>query len=250
MKPSGTPEPPQGCPLTPRVTSIRRVRELGIADFNLPIDDHLLCELLPFDHSTDGDGNQWIALRATVDIPGTPASVEKSGWLVRDELELLPHLRELIREAPRDLRPLFAISSFERGRTEQKRRHPSARTRREIRPTDGLALLTAWREGRRPVLRTVAFIECALPHVPEVHEGCVLRALQILHERSLQRDQREEVIAALDGLAQIVDGWINWPGTPGLEALNPFPDGFFDGVDLEELFDADETEDPEQDESS
>lgn len=250
MKPNGTPQPPEGCPITPRVTSVHRVRELEITNLELPLDESLLCEIIPFAHSTDGEGTQWIAVRVTVDLPGTPVSVEESGWIDLEELHRLPHLRELIREAPHDLRPLHAIFSFERSLKGRNRRRPSTRTRREIRPTDSLALLAAWREGRRPVLRTVAFIECALPHVPEVHQGCVLRALQILHERSLQREQREEVIAALDGLAQIVDGWINWPGTPELEALNPFPDGFFDGVDIEELFDGDATEDPEQDESS
>jgi hypothetical protein len=244
MKPNGVPEPPQGCPITPRVTSIRRVRELDIADFELPIDDLMLCELLPFAHSTDGDGTQWIAVRVTVDLPGTPASVEECGWLPLPELNRLPNLRDLIRQAPDDLASINSILNLERAIKRRFRRQPSARTRLEVNPGDGVALLTAWRDGRRPVLRTLAFIEWVLPHVPEIDEGYVVRAVQILRERTLQRRHREEVIAALDRLVRIVDGWTDWPTPPELEASNPFPEGYFDGIDFEDLFGDEDPEDP------
>lgn len=244
MKPNGTPEPPAGCPLTPRTTSIRHVRELEIAEFQLPIDDDLLCEILPFAHSTDGDGIQWVAVRITVDLPGTPASLETCGWLTRPLLEQLPHLRELIRQAPSDLSLLSALHAIEQSLTERRHRQPSSRLRRSIKPRHGQELLAAWRAGRRPVLRTQAFFEEALPHLPEEHEGYAMRALQLLQRRELKRLERAEVIGALDGIIAIVGAWEAWPTSIDLESLNPFPDGYFDNVDLDDLFRDEDPEDP------
>ena len=128
MKPNGKPQPPDGCPITPRTTSIRRIQELEVVDFELPIDESLLCEVLPFAHSTDGDGVQWVAVQVTVDLPGLPAPIAKSGWLSRNLLESLPHLRELIREAPEDIAPLDVLQNLEEGLTRTLRRCASIST--------------------------------------------------------------------------------------------------------------------------
>lgn len=244
MKPNGTPEPPDGCPITPRITSIRRVREMEVAYFELPIDDCLLCEVLPFAHSTDSDGIQWIAVRLTVDLPGTPASIATSGWLARELLEELPHLRELIRVAPDDLAPLASLQKFERSFAASNECPSPSKTHRNVSPCDGESLLAAWRSGRRPVVRTFAYLEMTLPHLPDSHAAAANQALQILRDRRFRRADRAALIVILDGVVRFVGGWGDWPPTAALDSVNPFPDGIFDDIDFDDLFGGDEPDDP------
>lgn len=243
MKPNGNPQPPDGCPITPRTTSIRRVQELEVVDFELPIDESLLCEVLPFAHSTDGDGVQWVAVQITVDLPGLPASIAKSGWLSRNLLESLPNLRELIREAPSNIALLGALQNFDQGLATRRQR-PTSKVRREMKPSDGDKLLDAWCSGRRPDRRTLAYIELALPHLSESQADSAFQALHILHTRRFHRTDRVSLIVILEGIIRAVGGWNAWPTSSDLDALNPFPEGFFDDIDFGDLFGDEEPEDP------
>ena len=243
MKPYGTPQPPDGCPITPRTTSIRRIQELEVVDFKLSIDENLLCEVLPFAHSTDGDGVQWVAVQVTVDPPGLPVSIAKTGWLSRNFLESLPNLRELIREAPANVAQLGALQNFDEGLTTTRHRSAS-KVRREMKPSDGDKLLDAWRMGRRLARRTLAYVELALPHLSKSHVAAAFHALQILHARQFRRADRLALIVILEGVIRVVGEWNAWPKSNNLDALNPFEAGFFDKVDFGDLFDDEEPDDP------
>ncbi|CAB4564145.1 unannotated protein [freshwater metagenome] len=241
MKPNGTPQPPDGCPITPRTTSVFRVRQLHIGQFPPCIEPDLLCEILPFAHSTNSEGIQWVAVRVTVDPPGRQSET-LNGWIMRNVLENLPYLRALTWQAPRDLSLMSDLQAT--GLSSAGRRQPSARVRRNLKPIHGHELQAAWRAGRRPILRTQAFLEKALAHIPFEHKAHTSKALQLLQNRSLNRDERAEVIAALNRITEFVSAWEEWPTALELESLNPFPEGFFDGIDIDDLFGDEHPDDP------
>ena len=243
MKPNGKPQPPDGCPITPRTASIRRVHELDIVDFEISIDESLLCEVLPFAHSIDEDGVQWVAVRVTIDLPGLPASITKSGWLSRNLLESLPNLRELIREAPANVAQLGTLQNFDEGLT-TTRHGSTSKVRREMKPSDGDKLLDSWRMGRRLARRTLAYVELALPHLSKSHAAAAFHALQILHARRFRRADRQALMVILEGVVRVVGEWNTWPTSNDLDALNQFQAGFFNDVDFGDLFGDEEPDDP------
>lgn len=212
MKPEGTPEWPHDRLLTPRTASVDRIRELGIVDFELPVPGSLLAEILPFGLVQDSDGTDWVAVRVTIDLPATPASVSAVGWIDRSGLEQLPHLRELILQAPEDPSTIEHVDNWKNLFT-PSRRSPSLNTRQEIQPADGRELLAAWRRGRRPVLRTIAFMERLITEteIPRAAAGIVAQAWQYLTERELNSPHRAVIILALEAAVEAVEGWIRWP---------------------------------------
>ncbi len=240
MKPPIPPSWPHELALTPRTASVSTIRRLEIVDFEFPLPDDRLVEVVPFGAVVDGGGVEWIAVRATVDLPGTTASIAAGGWVERRVLEALPRLRDLILEAPSDPSPVAAVERWSRMLKPTRRRTPSMKLRLSVQPGDGMALLQEWRRGRRPVLRTLAFLERVRVESSEADEEVVAQAWVFLSERDLSGEARTIIIRALEVVTKAVARWEQWPQhdhddfdqwTGGVDDDDPGDYFFGDGFD-------------------
>lgn len=242
MKPSAAPQWPQERALSPRTASIDLIRQLGILDVELPISGNHLVEIVPFGAVEDEDSTEWVAVRVTIDWPGCRATIAAGGWVERSVLDDLPHLRSLILEAPSDAAGIATADQWDRMFTPKRHRAPSMKQRLAIQPQDGYELLDAWQRGRRPVLRTIAFIERAIIEIELVEPDLVELAWHHLTDRKLGRSERDDIIAALREVVTAVGHWDQWPQHPDIEDIDPFVQGFGD-VDPDDLFFDDDYDD-------
>jgi len=235
MKPTAAPQWPNDRPLTPRTTSVNRIRELEIVDVELPIPDDHLAEIVPFGSLADEDGVEWVAVRVSIDWPGVKATVAAGGWIERTSFDQLPHLRALILLAPDSPSALSTAEQWERMFRPSRRRTPSMKQRLEVRPSDGSQLLREWKQGRRPVLRTLAFIERALVETEQAESEVVAQAWHHLTERELRQPERNIITEALELLVRTVGHLDHWP-----TADHPSADELFE----ERWMEADDPDDP------
>lgn len=242
MKPAATPQWPQERALSPRTTSIDLIRQLEILDIELPIPGDQLVEIVPFGAVEDEEGTEWVAVRVTIDWPGCRATSAAGGWVERSVLDDLPRLRSLILEAPLDTAGIATADQWERMFKPKQHRVPSMKQRLGIQPSDGFELLDAWQRGRRPVLRTIAFIERVMIETDLAKPDLVELAWHHLTDRKLGRSARADIISALQEVATAVGHWDQWPQHPDSEDIDPFAQAFGD-VDPDDLFFDDDYDD-------
>jgi len=233
MKPTAEPQWPRDRPLSPRTASINRIRELEILDVEIPIPGERLVEILPFGAIDDEDGTEWVAVRVSIDWPGILATVTGGGWVERSVFDDLPHLRSLILEAPSDTAGIDTANQWEHLFKPKKHRSPSKKQRLQVQPSDGYELLDAWQHGRRPVLRTIAFIERVLDEGELTEPEMVESAWHHLTDRNLGRSERADIITALQQLIDAVGHWEQWPLRPD-DDIEPLIQ-WFEDVDTDDL---------------
>jgi hypothetical protein len=213
MRPTGIPMWPTRRSITPRTASVNRVRELEIAEMDVPVDGMSLCEILPFGSLIDGEGIEWVAVRIAVICEAMGTALETSGWAPRFILDSLPALRELVWQAPDDPSSLTDLTPW---MMSASTRGPSPKTIKSVRPADGERLLYAWRTGRKPVMTTLAFLLQAMNLTNPRYLDAVQHAYEHLLTRHIGQMEKRSIIQVLEALIPELAGMEEWPDVPDL----------------------------------
>jgi len=241
-RPENAPPLPNGLPITPRVCSIETAEKLGFLTASL-FDDDALVEVVAFGYAQDeDDGELWVAVRFTCDLPRGLGSVSKADWIKQDQLEDLMPMRLLLSKTPDDIGAIEDGLQLGRSILNAGRRTTSHK-RRKTSPSDGIQLTEDWRRGRRPIIRTKDWLTNAFQLVDQSVQSTISEVLHLLATRSLRVQERRHIIAVLELVAPLVSDLKAWP--PNDEdgpSLDQIIDSFSEEIDLE-VFD----EDPDMD---
>ena len=205
-RPAEPPHLPEGLPSTPRVASVSHLRRIA-PDLVFPVPSDLLVEVLPFGLTPVDDGEQWVAVRLTVDMLLGKASASEFAWIERTDFEALVPLRSMLVEAP-DTAESFVGDGF----PTEFVLLPSARTMARCHPRDGVDLLASWQNGRSPVMATIAWLQRAGASLDDEQVATVVRiAHQAVASGEPVRNIRPIVVEALELAIPIVCAWSSWP---------------------------------------
>jgi len=241
-RPENAPPLPDGLPITPRVCSIETAEKLGFLSASL-FDADALVEVVAFGYAQDeDDGELWVAVRFTCDLPRGHGSVSKADWIKQDQLEDLMPMRLLLSKTPDDIGAIEDGMQLGRSILNANRRI-SSHKRHKTSPSDGMRLTEDWRTGRRPIIKTKEWLTNASKLVHESVQSKISEVLRLLATRSIRVEERRHIIAVLELVAPLVSDLKAWPpnGEDG-PSIGQIIESFSEEIDLE-VFD----EDPDTD---
>lgn len=207
-RPHQSPRPDESLPVVCKVASIGHLRRIMEGPV-LPTPDDALAEVVPFGVAICEENRHWIAVRINADIVGLPVAAGVTGWIERELFDALMPIRAFLTGIPDTVHELFGPLL---GAPLARRRIPSVRTVRIVRPLDGPTLAEEWKSGRAPFLRTIAWLDRAVHLVAE--EG---QRMELIRLRDRISDGypagilRRPVLAVLSWAVPLVGDGTRWP---------------------------------------
>lgn len=232
-RPEIAPPSPEGLPITPRVCSVETAQRLGFVDASL-FDNDALVEVVAFGccHDED-DGEIWVAVRFTCDLPQGLGSVSKANWIKHEQFESLMPMRLLLSKTPDDIRSIEEGSRLGQSILNAIRRTSKPR-RRTTSPSDGMHLAEQWRTGRRPVTKTRDWLERASLVADETFLPTITQVLHLLATHPIRMGERRQIVAVLELLVPLIGELKTWPtGDDSGPSLHHILESFSEHIDPE-----------------
>lgn len=207
-RPHQCPRPDESLPVVCKVATIGYLRNImdGLA---LPVPDDALAEVVPFGVAICEEARHWIAVRVNVDIVGLPVAAGVTGWIERELFDALMSIRAFLTGIPDTVDELFAPIV---GAPLARRRIPSSRTVRAVRPLDGPTLAEEWKSGRAPFLRTIAWLDRAVHLVvDENRRNTLVQIRNRISDGYPAGILRRPVLAVLGWAVPLVGDGPRWP---------------------------------------